>query len=122
MSGWSRSNIWNPPFVWVHRCVSISASQRFATPATFSYHLETLMFMIFFLSYLSNFFPIFFRLAPLTIVGAIIFKVSSPCLFLVEAVSFGVVHFLSLAVIFVFECGLFFFGGESSALALPTFI
>jgi hypothetical protein len=48
--------------------------------------------------------------------------VSSPCLFLVEQVSFGVVHFLSLAVIFVFEFGLFFFGGESSALALGLLI
>ena len=71
---------------------------------------------------MSNFFPIFFRLAPLTIVGAIIFKVSSPCLFLVEEISFGVVHFLSLAVIFVFEFGLFFLGGESNALAFRTFI
>src|SRR5262245_40700287 len=69
-----------------------------------------------------QFFPILFRLAPLTILGAIMFKVSSPCLFLVEAVSFGVVHFLSLAVIFGFEFGLFFFGGESSAVALRTFI
>src|SRR5215813_10297859 len=122
MSGWSRSNIWDPPFVWVHRCVSISASQRFVTPATFSYHLETLMFMIFLLSYLSNFFPILFRLAPLTILGAIMFKVFSPCLILVEEISFGVVHFLSLAVIFVFEFGFFFFGGESNALALGLLI
>src|SRR5262245_50234243 len=95
-----------------------------------------LMFMIFLLSYLSNlicpilsvqsylsnFFPVLFRLAPLTILGAIMFKVSSLCLFLVEEVSFRVVHFLSLAVIFVFEFGLFFFGGESSALALRTSI
>jgi hypothetical protein len=81
-----------------------------------------LMFMIFSSLIWPNFFPILFRLAPLTILGAIMFKMSSPCLFLVEAVSFGVVHFLSLAVIYVFEFGLFFFGGESSAVALRTFI
>jgi hypothetical protein len=80
------------------------------------------MFIIFLLPYLSNFFPILFRLAPLTILGAIMFKVSSPCLILVEEISFGVVHFLSLAVIFVFEFGFFFFGGESSALALGLLI
>ena len=38
------------------------------------------------------------------------FKVSSPCLIFIEAVSFGVVHFLSLAGIFVFEFGFFFLG------------
>jgi hypothetical protein len=48
------------------------------------------------------------------------FKVSSPCLFLVEAVSFGVVHFLSLAVIFVFEFGFFFFGGARGAWRVWT--
>src|SRR5215471_13497302 len=81
-----------------------------------------LMFIIFLLSYLSNFFPILFRLAPLTILWAIMFKVCSPCLIIVEKISFEVVHFLSLAVIFVFEFGFFFFGGESSTLALRTFI
>ena len=80
------------------------------------------MFMIFCPLLFVQFFPILFRLAPLTILRAIMFKVASPCLILVEAVCFGVVHFLSLAVIFVFEFGIFFFGGESSAVALRTFI
>jgi hypothetical protein len=66
------------------------------------------MFIFFSSLICPNFFRILFRFASLTILGAIMFKVSSPCLFLVEAVSFGVLHFLSLAVIFVFEFGLFF--------------
>src|SRR5215510_4042927 len=125
MSGWSRSNIWDPPFVWVacrsqrasvlqHQPLSVITWKRIVNVYDFSPLLSV--------SYLSNFFPILFRLAPLTILGAIMFKVSSPCLILVEEISFGVVHFLSLAVIFVYEFGLFFFGGESSALALRTFI
>ncbi len=100
------------------------SESAFCNPSHFQLSLGNalLMFMIFLLSYLSpKVFPILFRLAPLTILGAIMFKVSSPCLFLVEAVSFGVVHFLSLAVIFLFEFGLFFLGGESSAVALRTF-
>src|SRR5262249_603412 len=123
MSGWSRSNIWDPPFFGSPLRVNLNES-TFCNPIHFQLFLgpALLMFMIFFLSYLSNFFPILFRLAPLTILGAIMFKVSSPCLILVKEISFGVVHFLSLAVIFVYEFGLFFFGGESSALALRTFI
>src|SRR5215510_3729042 len=128
MSGWSRSNIWDLLLfgftgagqsqrvsVLQYQPLSVIAWKRIVNVYDFSPLLSVQ-------SYLSNFFPILFRLAPLTIVGAIIFKVSSPCLFLVEAVSFGVVHFLSPAVIFVFEFGLFFFGGKSSAVALRTFI
>src|SRR5499433_1099119 len=123
MSGWSRSNIWDPPFfkftaacqsqrvsVLQHQPLSVITWTRIVNVYNFSPLLSV------------QFFPILFRLAPLTILGAIMFKVSSPCLILVEEISFGVVHFLSLAVIFVYEFGLFFFGGESSALALRTFI
>src|SRR5215813_3502033 len=128
MSGWSRSNIWDPPFfkftaacqsqrvsVLQHQPLSVITWTRIVNVYDFSPLLSVQ-------SYLSNFFPVLFRLAPLTILGAIMFKVSSLCLFLVEEISFGVVHFLSLAVIFVFEFGFFFFVGESSALALRTFI
>src|SRR5215813_1247459 len=117
MSGWSRSNIWDPPFVWV-ACRSQRASVLQHQPLS----VITWKRIVNVYDFSSLFCPIFFRLAPLTILGAIMFKVSSPCLILVEEISFGVVHFLSLAVIFVYEFGLFFFGGESSALALRTFI
>src|SRR5215475_15263148 len=126
MSGWSRSNIWDLLLfgftgagqsqrvsVLQYQPLSVITWKRIVNVYDFSPLLSVQ-------SYLSNFFPILFRLTPLTILGAIMFKVSSPCFILVEEISFGVVHFLSLAVIFVFEFGLFFFGGESSALALRT--